>query len=54
MANLQHRLKGSDDISIRLYQDDLSLMYELYLLVKGKWYGASIMNPRAAEKQVEG
>ena len=53
MANLQHKLKGSDDIFVRLYRDDSSLMYKLYLLVKGRWYGANLMNPRAAEKQVE-
>ena len=54
MANLQHRLKGSDDISVRLYRDDSSLRYELYFLVKGRWYGANLMNPRVAKKQVEG
>ena len=54
MANLQHRLRGSDDISVRLYRDDSFLMYELYLLVKGRWYDASLMNLRMTEKQVEG
>ena len=54
MANLQHKLRKNDDVSIKLYQDDLSLMYELYLLVKEIWYGASPMNLRVAEKQIEG
>ena len=53
MANLQHRLNRSDDVSVMLYQDDSSLMYELHLLVKGRWYGANLMNPKAVEKQVE-
>ena len=49
MATLQHRLRKSDDVFVRLYRDDSSLMNELYLLVKGKWYGVSLMNLRAAE-----
>ena len=50
ITNLQHRLRGSDDIYVRLYQDDSSLLYELYLPVKGRWYDASLMNLRASEK----
>ena len=54
VANLQHKLRKSDDIFVRLYRDDSFLMYELHLPVKGIWYGASLMKPRATKKQVEG
>ena len=43
MIDLKHQLGEGKHISRRLYCDDMSVMYKLHLLMKGRWNIASAL-----------
>ena len=49
MTDLKHWLKRSKHISNRPHCDDLPIMNELHLLMKGRRDDSSSMNPKSAQ-----
>ena len=54
MTDLKYWLIRNKHISHRLHCDDLPIMNELYLLMKGKMNSPNSVNPRLTQKQVKG
>ena len=54
MTDLKHWLRKNKHISNGLDCDDLAIVNELHLLMKGRRNNPSSVNPRSTQKQVEG
>ena len=54
VTNLKHRLSRNKNVSHGLHYDDLAIVNELHLLMKGKRNGPGSEDPRLAQKQVKG
>ena len=50
MTNLKHRLNINKHVSHRLHYDDLAVVNELHLLMKGRRNGPGSMDLRSAQK----
>ena len=50
MTNLKHRLSRNKHVSHRLHCDDLAVVNELHLLMKGRRNGIGSVDPRSAQK----
>ena len=54
MTDLKYRLGRNEHIPHRLHRDDLAIVNELHLLIKGRRNGPGSVDPWSAQKQVKG
>ena len=54
MTDLKYQLNINKHVSHGLHYDDLAIVNELHLLMKGRRNGIGSMDPRSAQKQVKG